>query len=577
MEETDTNMEETLPPKKEPQICHKDRFTIDKNGWTVVKEGTTQVLFPSLNDVFYNPVQEFNRDVSVAVIKQHSKHFQEQKNKKSKSSKESKASDPDKENQKGENETEDVDVENLPVGVPFPGGLKIFEGLSASGLRSIRYAKEIPGVENIMANDWSKEATESIDRNVKHNEVEELVTPSNGDASMVMYGRRNYKDRFDVIDLDPYGSPTPFLDAAVRSVADGGLLCVTATDMAILCGNAPETCYSKYGAIPLKSKCCHEIGLRIVLQCIQSHAARYGRYIQPLLSLSIDFYCRVFVRIYTSQSKVKESITKLGYVHQCTGCETISLQPLGRKTLHENGKNFKFNITTGPPVGGSCNHCSSPHHTGGPIWIDPIHDQEFVLSLLSSIEDGQYGTQDRLRGMLAVVIEELQDVPLYYDISRLCSIVRVTQGKLVDYRSAVLNAGYRVSLSHANKHAFKTDAPVDFIWDMLRVWGVKNDFKLKNLAESSPGRAIMTKAPTIENISFEVHEDANPESRKMGLKRFQINPEKNWGPKMRSKTSLLKGVEDEKSYKNQGKSKKKFKLRQEEQESKKLKIDETTE
>ena len=43
-------------------------------------------------------------------------------------------------------------------------------------------------------------------------------------------------------------------------------------------GNASETCYTKYGAISLKSKCCHEIGLRIVLQCIEANANKYGRY-----------------------------------------------------------------------------------------------------------------------------------------------------------------------------------------------------------------------------------------------------------------------------------------------------------
>ena len=48
---------------KNVEVCHKDRFKIDKNGWTVVEEGKAQVLFPSLNDVFYNPVQEFNRDL----------------------------------------------------------------------------------------------------------------------------------------------------------------------------------------------------------------------------------------------------------------------------------------------------------------------------------------------------------------------------------------------------------------------------------------------------------------------------------------------------------------------------------
>ena len=62
---------------------------------------------------------------------------------------------------------------------------------------------------------------------------------------MAMYLRRQpLSDRFAVIDLDPYGSPTPFLDAAVQSVADGGLLCVTCTDMAVLCGQYSSLCFS---------------------------------------------------------------------------------------------------------------------------------------------------------------------------------------------------------------------------------------------------------------------------------------------------------------------------------------------
>lgn len=32
---------------------------------------------------------------------------------------------------------------------------------------------------------------------------------------------------------------------------------------------------------------------------MQSHANRYKRHIVPVLSLSVDFYVRVFVRIYT--------------------------------------------------------------------------------------------------------------------------------------------------------------------------------------------------------------------------------------------------------------------------------------
>ena len=212
--------------------CHTDRFTTNSDGCTVVREGQAEVVFPSREEVFYNPVQEFNRDLSIAVIQEYA------------------------------NEAE------------VEGGIKILEALAASGLRSVRFAKELQGIESVVANDWSRQAVESIERNVRHNQVEDIVTGHNGDAALLMYQHKQKKDRFDVIDLDPYGSPTPFLDAAVQAVSEGGLLCVTATDMAVLCGNSPETCYTKYGAISIKSRSCHEIAVRILLQCLESHANR---------------------------------------------------------------------------------------------------------------------------------------------------------------------------------------------------------------------------------------------------------------------------------------------------------------
>lgn len=119
-----------------------------------------------------------------------------------------------------------------------------------------------------------------------------------------MYSHRK-QNEFDVIDLDPYGCPSIFLDAAVQAVKNNGLLLVTATDMAVLAGNCPETCYTKYGAISLRIRSCHEMALRILLQCIESHANRYGRYIEPLLSISADFYIRVFVRVHNGAAKCK--------------------------------------------------------------------------------------------------------------------------------------------------------------------------------------------------------------------------------------------------------------------------------
>lgn len=105
--------------------------------------------------------------------------------------------------------------------------------------------------------------------------------------------------------------------------------------MAVMAGNSAETCYSKYGAVSLKGKFCHEMvsaggipcpgggarggvprprvplvprqALRIVLHSLDLRANCYQRFVVPLLSVSADFYVRVFVRVFTGQAKVKAS------------------------------------------------------------------------------------------------------------------------------------------------------------------------------------------------------------------------------------------------------------------------------
>lgn len=59
--------------------------------------------------------------------------------------------------------------------------------------------------------------------------------------------------------------------------------------------------------MPLKGTFPHEMALRLVLQMLQTSAGRYRRYIVPMMSCSIDFYLRVFVRVYTSPNEVKKA------------------------------------------------------------------------------------------------------------------------------------------------------------------------------------------------------------------------------------------------------------------------------
>ncbi len=98
--------------------------------------------------------------------------------------------------------------------------------------------------------------------------------------------------------------------------------------------------------------------------------------------------------------------SKLGHVYQCTGCESITVHPLGRveETESEGGsKNPKYKLCTGPPVDRRCRHCRRSFHVGGPLWLAPIHDAEFVSELIASLDERSFGTQQRLLGMLSVV------------------------------------------------------------------------------------------------------------------------------------------------------------------------------
>ncbi|XP_046385091.1 probable tRNA (guanine(26)-N(2))-dimethyltransferase [Ischnura elegans] len=515
---------------------------------SLIAEGKAEIIISSCKRVFYNPVQEFNRDLSVAVLRIFSEEYRVKRERKHMVGKPS------------------FHRESPDLGEPDEGGITILEALSASGLRSIRYAKEVPGVKTVVANDLSLKAVDSIKANIFHNGVEHIVKTSHSDASMLMYShRRPVENRFDAIDLDPYGCPSIFLDSAVQSLADGGLMLVTATDMAVLAGNAPETCYSKYGAISLHTKACHEMALRILLQCIESHANRYGRYIVPLMSISADFYVRVFVKIFTSPAVCKKTTSKLSMVYKCTGCESITLQPLG--AMRQSEKNIKFSLPTGPPVGEKCAHCGHKHHVGGPIWSAPIHDGDFLAKLEDSLsreeEDVTYGTLERMRGLVALLREELLDVPLYCTLDRLCSIIHSETMPMVLFRSALLNAGYRVSYSHACRTSVKTDAPVAFLWHIMRSWEALHPVKRERIAPTSPAYVILSKSSSgqpcgqskdekkvqaelpqskdepkvqveLPPVNFDYHPDANPPSRRQGLLRFQENPQPHWGPGTRA-------------------------------------------
>ena len=96
-------------------------------------------------------------------------------------------------------------------------------------------------------------------------------------------------------------------------MADGGLLC----DLygSIVFPWEPAKCVLYNTAACLSAAYCHEMAVRMVMACMDRIGARYKRYVVPRFCARIDFYVRLFVRVYTS-SRDSKVASKISMVHQ---------------------------------------------------------------------------------------------------------------------------------------------------------------------------------------------------------------------------------------------------------------------
>jgi tRNA (guanine26-N2/guanine27-N2)-dimethyltransferase len=438
---------------------------------------------------------------------------------------------------------------------------RILDALSASGLRALRYASEIPFATEVVANDRDKNAVQSIKINVEHNRLSSSIKATTGDALGHMYsvafpptnshGPAHVSGKYDVVDLDPYGTAAPFIDAALQALEDGGLLCVTSTDSGVFasCGYSEKT-YALYGGMPIKGLHSHEGGLRLLLHSIATTASRHGIAIEPLLSLSIDFYARLFIRVRKSAADVKFLAGKTMLVYDCDhGCGAWTTQFIGRHQKHKNSDtNWKFSIAQAPNTNQLCEHCGSKAHLAGPMWAGPLHNPAFIEKILNDLKYADpeiYQTKPRIEGMLDTALDELivlnhtmdlregplsskskdtRDIiprtppeaidhhPFFFIPSALCKVIKAVAPPENMVKGALRHAGYKATRSHCRPGSIKTDAPWDVIWEIMREW-VRQKAPIKEgaLKEIQPGWRILQATRKDEDgreADGEVHEAA---------------------------------------------------------------------
>jgi tRNA (guanine26-N2/guanine27-N2)-dimethyltransferase len=315
----------------------------------------------------------------------------------------------------------------------LPANPKILDGLCATGARGVRYYLE-SGKCQVTFNDANALAIAFARRNAALNRLKAAA-----------FSRRDFhveaaqSHGYDVVELDPFGTPTSFLDSAVRACAKNAILSVTATDLANLCGAKPRPCVREYEAVPSHGYYCHETALRILIGRVARTAAVQARAFFPLASYYFGHHIKTIGALSSSARQADEALAKVGTLGFCKKC--FSFQP---------------NAT-------QCKKCKAKLEVCGPLWLSETSDGAVLEAMQKVAEKSEHATEAQAE-FITLLLSENRFGPGYLDLHGLCSASKRPVGKKTGSVMAELcKKGFSVSRTHYAPTGIKTDAPSDAV------------------------------------------------------------------------------------------------------------------
>ncbi|WP_292729209.1 tRNA (guanine(10)-N(2))-dimethyltransferase [Methanoculleus sp.] len=304
------------------------------------------------------------------------------------------------------------------------------DAMAASGVRGLRVAHEV-GIP-VTINDRSAKAVELIRQNVEALGLAAEVTGE--DANALMSARR-----FDAVDLDPFGTPAPFVDSAARSAGD--YLFVTATDTAPLCGAHLKAGMRRYFSHPRNTEYHPEVGLRTLLGFVAREVIKYDRGIEPLFCYAHAHFHRLHLRVRYGAAAADRTLGRIGYVMQCPHCL------------------YRTEQTGMLPGPGKCADCGADLVPVGPLWTGSINDDGTLAAMQETLPSVTAGTGARIARLLDTCRHELE-TSSHYDYHVIAKSLRVSPGGIENVIGNLSALGYRASRAHYSGTAIKTDAPL---------------------------------------------------------------------------------------------------------------------
>ncbi len=339
--------------------------------------------------------------------------------------------------------------------------IKVCEPLSATGIRGLRYLNEVEPIMEVCLNDLNpravflmkKNAQLLLEERVRKNLSRKVVTIDHRDAARHLHAHHLEREYFDIVDIDPYGTPAPFLESAMFVLGDEGILAATATDLPSLVGNYPAVAFENLGiSSSFKFWFHHEFALRTFILGMMWPGFKHGKFFKPMLAFYKDHYVRAFIQRVRGKEATRKNVGFLGVCSRCFIVEEY-------RPYWKNGT---------PPLARSCSSCDDALRVVGPCWLGPLQDPRVLEWILKSEKLSDYPKSDKISRFLRVLEQENAiDLPFHYDIHVLCRTWKLSALSTRRVIEALRDQGYDAVRVHYRGTAFKTDAPPNELQSLL--------------------------------------------------------------------------------------------------------------
>lgn len=312
------------------------------------------------------------------------------------------------------------------------GSLRVLDAMAGCGVRSLRYALESEA-DFVWANDSNTDIQTVLSENLAQLSPKQYQI-SDRDAIRVFFDCYNRQDYYDLVDVDGFGSPVPYVHASLSACAIDGLIYLTSTDGRTVTGRAPENCVADYGAVARIHPAVHEQGLRLILGNVQQQAASRGLGIVPVFSYFTGQTYRVMVRLVSSIQLTEQNYGFLGFCHECGTYQQVDWRKLGRSQCLQEGRSLVLS---------------------GAMWLGNLHDANQLARMIDLATDWNWTSQIRL---LELMQAEAEMPPYFYTLGEIGRRGKLDIPKSNYLMQTLRSWGYRASLTHLDREAIKTDA-----------------------------------------------------------------------------------------------------------------------